>query len=64
MVCAVCGGNFARALSVFPVCLQVRVWFQNKQHFAGSYEEEAAAARAYDTHVLSLAGPTARTVAR
>lgn len=38
---------------------QVRAWYQNKQKFVGSFESEEEAARAYDRHILKLAGPTA-----
>lgn len=44
--------------------VQVRVWYQNKQSFAGSFEEEEAAGRAYDRQILNLAGPTLRATQR
>jgi hypothetical protein len=40
--------------------LQVRAWYQSKQYFAGSFETEEEAARAYDRQILSVADTTAR----
>lgn len=57
---SVCACAAAVVLLLASSLPQVRAWYQNKQYFVGSYESEEAAARAYDRHILKLAGPTAR----
>lgn len=60
LTCSVCACAAAVVLSLLASSLpQVRAWYQNKQHFVGSFESEEAAARAYDRQILKLAGPTA-----
>jgi hypothetical protein len=56
-VCSLCLTIVCILLCCF---VQVRAWYQSKQYFAGSFETEEAAARAYDRQILSVADTTAR----